>query len=173
LVTAAAILLFVLLGPGLIFELNLAGNPGARINGGASTSLVSDLPSDLSFAILSTKDIPRGLTLLLPTNLAPNGYLVATTMNNYGSSVPVNLYLVYTQNAHLYESPSPPLPTEAYANSSYSTIQLGSSSGILLHTSNGENRIEWYQSGLLCDMVSAEPVQLMATMIEQLQTVTY
>jgi hypothetical protein len=173
LVAVAALLLFVLLGPGLIFELNLAGNTGARLNGNNSSSLVSDLPSDFSFAILSTKDIPRGLTLLLPTNLGPNDYLVATMMNNYGSSASINLYLIYTQNAHIYESPSQPPPADAYANSSYSTIQLGSLSGILLRTSSGENRIEWYESGLLCDMVSSEPAQVMAATIEQLQMVTY
>jgi hypothetical protein len=38
---------------------------------------------------------------------------------------------------------------------------------VILHP----DAIEWYQAGLLCDMLSQEPVPVMVTMIEQLQAV--
>jgi hypothetical protein len=189
LVAAAAVLLFVLLGPGLIFEFNLAGeNAGARHDSSAQSSSVHhnqrstageagwrapNLLSEFSFTIMPPKEIPRGLTLLLPLNLPSNAYLVSINNGRYGSNTPIATYLIYTMNAHLYEAPVQPLPTNVYQNSAYTSIQIGTMHGILLLTGGGENRIEWYEQGLLCDLVSRAPVSAMVSMIEDLRPVTY
>lgn len=174
LVAAVAVLFFLLLGPGLIFELNLAGsNTGNHHNKTTQSWQAANLPSDYSFAIAPHKDIPRGLTLLLPLNLPSNAYLVSINTGKYGSNAPITTYLVYTLNAHLYESPVQPLPGDAYLNSDYTSIQIGAFNGILLQTGEGENRIEWYEQGLLCDLVSYLPVTSMISMIQNLRPVTY
>ena len=172
LIVAAAILLFVLLGPGLIFELNLAGYPGAHHTNSQQSWQATDLPSDLSFAIAPPRKIPHGMVLLLPLNLPPNAYLISINTRTYGSNAPIHAYLVYTQGAQLYESPAQ-TPAGNYITSAYTRVQLGSFSGILLRTRSGQNRIEWYQAGLLCDLVSIEPVTSMIAMIQHLQLVTY
>lgn len=174
LVAAAAVLLFLLLGPGLIFELNLAeSTTGAHHNMATQSWQAANLPSDYSFAIAPHKDIPRGLTLLLPLNMPSNAYLVSINTGKYGSNAPITTYLVYTLNAHLYESPVQPLPGDSYLNSDYTSIQIGALNGVLMHTSDGENRIEWYEQGLLCDLVSNLPVAAMLSMIQNLRPVTY
>src|SRR5579859_4832231 len=80
LMVAAALLLFILLGPGLIFELNVAGQNN-HLSNDAQGWHMSDLPSTLSYAMLSPTHIPAGLTLLMPTNLLPNSYLLAINTN--------------------------------------------------------------------------------------------
>ncbi|HLX57044.1 MAG TPA: hypothetical protein VKR83_08475 [Ktedonobacteraceae bacterium] len=178
LMVAAAVLFFILLGPGVIFELNLAGqnnHPGAGVHGahGLQGWQMSGLPSTLSYDILPPANIPRGLVLLLSTGLAPNAYLLAVNVNNYGADAPVKGYLVYEQNALIYETPSPPLPAIANSNSVYQTVYAGINRVFVAHSGDGQNRLEWYQDGLLCDLVSDQPVAQLVAMIRQLQPVTY
>ncbi len=174
LVAAVAVLLFLLLGPGLIFELKPAGsNSGTHHNKTTHSWQAANLPPDYSFAIAPPKDIPHGLTLLLPLNLPSNAYLISLNTGKYGSNSPTATYLVFTLNAHLYESPVQPLPSSAYLNSAYTSIQLGALNGILLQAGDGQNRIEWYEQGLLCDLVSYLPVSTMVSMIEDLRPITY
>ena len=177
LVAAAAILLFILLGPGLIFELNLpAGSAGAHPHppaGNAQNWQAGNLPFDTSFTIVPPTAIPRGLTLLLPLSLPSNAYLVSIDTGDSNGGTPTNGYLIYTPYVHIYESPSQLLPTRAYTSSTYTFIKIGSVNALLLRTGDGENRIEWYQAGLLCDMVSKAPVAVMVSTIQSLQPVTY
>lgn len=172
LMVAAALLLFILLGPGLIFELNVAGQNN-HLSNDVQGWHMSELPSTLSYAMLSPAHIPAGLTLLMPTNLLPNSYLLAINTNSYGASAPIQGYLVFEQNALIYESPSPPLPAVAYANSAYQTFYVGKMPVFVSHTTDGNNRLEWYQNGLLCDFVSDQPVEQLLAMAQQLQLVTY
>ena len=171
LTVAAALLLFVLLGPGLVFEFNSVGNSNNHESRSGQSWQAAGFPPDTSFVVASPIEIQRGLNLLMPTHLAPNGYILALNTNAYGSSAPLNIYVVYMQNARIYESPSQPLPADAFSNTTYPLVQLGYYNGILLRTTDGQNRIEWYQGGLLCDLVSNEPVASMEATIEGLQTV--
>jgi hypothetical protein len=170
---AAALLLFVLLGPGLVFEFSAMGNPNNHESRSGQSWQAADFPSDTNFVIASPNDIQRGLTLLMPTHLAPNGYILALNTNAYGSRAPLTIYLLYMQHARIYESPSLPLPASVFSNTTYPLVELGYYNGILLRTPDGQNRIEWYQGGLLCDMVSSEPVASMVAMIEGLETVSW
>lgn len=172
---AAALLLFILLGPGVIFEVNLASQSNHH-SSGAHTSQgwqMTDLPSTESYVIIPAANIPHGLVILLPTNLPPNAYLLAENVNNYGADTPVQGYLVYVQYTLLYEAPSPPLPAAAYSNSNYQTVNMGNIPVLVMHTSHGQNRLEWYQDGLLCDYVSDQPIAQMLATIRLLQLFTY
>jgi hypothetical protein len=172
LMVAAALLLFILLGPGLIFELNLAGQNN-HSNNDVQGWHMSDLPSVDSYEILSPTHMPPDLVLLVPTNLVPNAYLLAINANTYGANISARSYLIYEQNALIYESPSLPLPAIAYSNAAYQTVYAGNVSVFVTHTSDGSNRLEWYQNGLLCDFISDQPVAQLLAMVRQLQPVTY
>ena len=172
LMVAAALLLFILLGPGLIFELNLASqnaHPGAAIQGWH----MPDLPPVGSYEILSQTHKPSNLVLLVPTNLEPNAYLLAINTTTNGTNTSTRGYLIYEQDALIYEAPSPPLPNIAYTNPVYQTLQAGTISVFVMHTGNANNRLEWYQNGLLCDFLSNQPLAQSLAMIQQLQLVTY
>jgi hypothetical protein len=171
LMVAAALLLFILFGPGLIFEMNLAGqsiHPGTNVEGWH----MPDLPPVDSYEMLSPTHKPSDLVLLLPTNLVPNAYLLAISTSTYGANAPAPDYLIYEQNALIYESPSPPLPSIAYSNSVYQTLHAGNTPIFVMQT-NGNTRLEWYQNGLLCDFVSNQPLVQSLAMIQQLQLVAY
>ena len=174
LMVAAALLLFILLGPGLIFELNLAGQ---NSHPAASTNVegwhMPDLPPIDSYEMLSPTRMPADLILLVPTNLVPNAYLLAMSTSTYGTSTSTRDYLVYEQNGLIYESLSPPLPTIAYTNPTYQTLYAGNIPVFVMQTSDGDARLEWYQNGLLCDFVSDQPLTQSLAMIQQLQLVVY
>lgn len=172
LMIAAALLLFILLGPGLIFELNLAGQNTHNSNAVQGWHM-PDLPPIESYAMLSLTHKPPDMVLLVPTNLLPNAYLLAINTSAYGANVPARSYLIYEQNALIYESPAPPPPTIAYSNSVYQTAYVGNMPVFITHTSDGNNRLEWYQNGLLCDFVSDQPVEQSLAMVQKLQVVTY
>ncbi|MGH2493337.1 MAG: hypothetical protein ACRDIV_01385 [Ktedonobacteraceae bacterium] len=172
LMVAAALLLFILLGPGLVFELNPAGQNN-HITSNVQGWYMPDLPSTESYQVLSLLDIPQGQKLLMPTNLLPNAYLLAINTNTYGADISAQSYLVYEQNALIYESPSPPLPAFVYSHPSYQTLYIGNTPIFVTHTSDGSNRLEWYQDGLLCDFVSNQPLTQLLEMVRQLQPVTY
>ncbi len=172
LMVAAALLLFILLGPGFIFELNLAGqnNHSSRVVQGWH---MPDLPSTQSYEILSLTHIPQSLVLLVPTNLVPNAYVLAIHVSTYRANTSTQSYLIYEQNALIYEAPSPPLPAIAYSNPAYQTVYAGSVPIFVTHTPDGNNRLEWYQNGLLCDFTSKQQVAQLLPMVRQLQPVTY
>ncbi len=172
LMVAAALLFFILLGPGLVFELNLAGQNNHANNNAQSWRMV-DLPATDAYAMLAPARMPRGLVLLVPTNLLPNAYLLAANINTYRANTPVRGYLVYEQNAVIYESVSPPLPPIAYSSPAYQTVYAGDIPIFVTHTGDGYNRLEWYQEGLLCDFVSKQPVAQLVAMVRQLQPVSY
>lgn len=174
LMVAAALLLFVLLGPGLIFELNLARpnahpDPNTNVQGWH----MPDLPPVDSYEMLSTTHKPSNLVLLVPTNLAPNAYLLAINARTNGANASTQGYLIYEQNALIYETSSPPLPDIAYTNPAYQTLHAGNIPIFVMHTGDGNTRLEWYQNGLLCDFVSDQPLEQSLAMIQQLQLVTY
>ncbi len=172
LMVAAALLLFVLLGPGLVFEFNLAGQNN-HLNKTVSGWQMADLPSTVSYSMLSPSMLPQGHVLLLPTNLFSNAYLVAINTNTYGADTPAQGYLIYEQNALIYESPSPQLPAIAYSNSAYQTVYAGNIPIFVSHSSDGQNRLEWYQDGLLCDFVSNQPIKQLVASIGLLRPITY
>lgn len=172
LIVAAALLLFILLGPGLIFELNLAGQNDHSDNDIQSWHM-SNLPSTQSYEILSLAHMPRGLVLLMPTNLLPNAYVLAIHATTYGANASMQGYLVYEQDAIIYESPSSPLPAIAYSNSAYQTAYAGNTPVFVTHTNDGNYRLEWYQDGLLCDFISGQPVAQLLAMVQKLQPLTY
>ena len=172
LMVAAALLLFILLGPGLIFELNVAGQNN-HATGEVQGWHMPDLPPTQSYEVLSLAHIPQNLKLLMPTHLLPNAYLLAININTYGANTAVQGYLVYEQDALIYESPSPPLPAFAYLHPSYQTIYIGNTPVFVTHTASGSNRLEWYQDGLLCDFVSNQPLAQLVEMVRQLQPITY
>ena len=172
LMVAAALLLFILLGPGLIFELNLArpnAHPGANVQGWH----MPDLPPVDSYEMLATNRMPPNLILLLPTNLVPDAYLLAINTSTNGVNASPQGYLIYEQSALIYEAPSPPLPTIAYTNSVYQTLHAGNILVFVMPASGGNTRLEWYQNGLLCDFVSDQPLAQSLAMIQQLQLVAY
>lgn len=167
LLAAAALLLFFLLGPGLIFEVS----PGVGQNQlhnqkGISGWQMADLPSTTFIMVIPPLKMPRGLQLLLPTE--PGQSVVALSANSYGAPV-TNNYLVYEAQALIYEMPSQPLPVFAFESSLYQTVPLGYANALLMQTRDGQNRLEWYQDGLLCDMVSNQPVALMIQMAQDLR----
>ena len=179
LMVAAALLLFVLLGPGLIFELNLVGqNTHPGINDTHPGTLVQgwhmpDLPPMNSYEMLSTNRMPSNLVLLVPANLVPNAYLLAINTSTSGANASTQGYLIYEQNALIYEAPSPPLPSIAYTDPVYQTLYAGTTPVFVTPTGSGNTRLEWYQNGLLCDFVSNQPLAQSLAMIQQLQLITY
>jgi hypothetical protein len=176
LVVAAALLLFILLGPGLIFELNLAGQNNQQnnyINNGVQGWHMANLPSTQSYEMLSPAHMPSKLVLLVPTNLLPNAYLLAINTSTYGANIPAQGYLIYEQNALIYESPSTPLPAFTATDPVYQTLYVGNTPIFVMHTSDGNNRLEWYQNGLLCDFVSDQPIAQLVQMVRQLRLITY
>jgi hypothetical protein len=172
LMVAAALLLFILLGPGLIFELNLA-RQNTHLSASVQGWHMPDLPSVDSYEMLSTTHKPANLLLLLPTNLVPNAYLLAINTSTYGTKATARGYLIYEQNALIYESPAPPLPAVAYTSPVYQTLHAGNILAFVTQTGNGNYRLEWYQNGLLCDFVSNQPIAQILAMIQQLQLVAY
>jgi hypothetical protein len=172
LMVAAALLLFLLLGPGLIFELNLA-RQNTHLSSGVQGWHMPALPAEASYEMLSTTHKPADLVLLLPTNLVPNAYLLAINTSTYGAKPPARGYLIYEQDALIYESPAPPLPADAYSSPEYQTLHAGNILVFATQTGNGNYRIEWYQNGLLCDFLSNQPISQSLTMIQQLQLVAY
>ncbi len=172
LMVAAALLLFILFGPGLIFELNLAGQ-NTHLSANVQGWHMPDLPPVDSYEMLSPTHMPSNVVLLVPTNLVPNAYLLAINTSTYGADTSMQDYLIYEQNALIYEAPAPPLPAIAYTNSVYQTLHAGNTPVFIAHSSDGNNRLEWYQNGLLCDFVSNQPLAQSLAMIQQLQLVTY
>ena len=172
LMVAAALLLFILLGPGLIFELNLA-----RQNTHTSANIqgwhMPDLPPVNSYEMLSPTHKPSNLVLLMPTNLAQNAYLLAINTGTGGANTSTQGYLIYEQNALLYEAPSPPLPAVAYTDPVYLTLYAGTTPVFAMSTGGGNTRLEWYQNGMLCDFVSNQSLAQSLAMIQQLQLVAY
>jgi hypothetical protein len=176
LMVAAALLLFILLGPGLIFELNLAGQNNQQnnhINNGVQGWHMSNLPSIDSYEMLSPTHMPQDLVLLVPTNLLPNAYLLAINTSTYRTNISAQGYLIYEQNALIYESPSTPLPAFAATDPVYQTVYVENTPIFVTHTPDGNNRLEWYQNGLLCDFVSDQPVAQLVEMVRQLRLITY
>jgi hypothetical protein len=172
LMVAAALLLFILFGPGLVFELNLAGQNDHSTNDARGWHM-SDLPPAESYEVVFLAHMPRGLVLLMPTNLLPNAYVLAIHATTSGANASRKGYLVYEQDAIIYESPSPPLPAIANSNSAYQTVYAGNMPVFVTHTNDGNNRLEWYQNGLLCDFISDQPIAQLLAMVQQLQPVTY
>src|SRR5579859_7130069 len=84
LMVAAALLLFILFGPGLIFELNLAGQ-NTHLSANVQGWHMPDLPPVDSYEMLSPTHMPSNVVLLVPTNLAPNAYLLAINTSTYGA----------------------------------------------------------------------------------------
>lgn len=172
LMVAVALLLFILLGPGLVFELNPAGQNNHLTNDVQGWHM-PNLPPVNSYDVLSPTHKLPGLVLLVPTNLLPNAYLLAINTSTYGANIHAWGYLIYEQDALIYESPSLPLPAIAFTNSAYQTIYMGNTPIFVTHTPDGNNRLEWYQNGLLCDFVSNQPVAQLVAMVQRLQTVAY
>lgn len=172
LMVAAALLLFILFGPGLIFELNLAGQ-NTHLSATIQGRHMPDLPPADSYEMLSPTHMPSNIVLLVPTNLVPNAYLLEINTSTYGTNAPMQGYLIYEQNALIYETPSPPLPTIAYTSPVYQTLHAGNISVFVARVGGGNTRLEWYQNGLLCDFVSNRPLAQSLTMIQHLQLVTY
>jgi hypothetical protein len=172
LMVAAALMLFIFLGPGLIFELNLAGQ-NARSGANVQGWHMPDLPPANSYEMLARNRMPPNLALLVPTNLLPNAYLLAINTSAYQANTSTRDYLIYEQNALIYEAPSPPLPTIAYTDSAYQILYAGNIPVFVMPASGGNTRLEWYQNGLLCDFVSNQPFEQSLLMIQQLQLVAY
>ena len=172
LMVAAALLLFILLGPGLIFELNLAGQ-NTHSSANVQDWHMPNLPPVNSYEMLSPTHKPSNLVLLVPTNLVPNAYLLAINTSTNGANTSTQGYLIYEQNALIYEAPAPPLPAIAYTNPIYQTLHAGNTTVFVTQTGGGNTRLEWYQNGLLCDFLSNQPLAQSLAMIQQLQLVTY
>ena len=172
LMVAAALLLFILLGPGLVFELNPAAQNN-HLSNNVQGWHMPNLPPVDSYKILSPTHKPSDLVLLVPTNILPNAYLLAITTSTSGANAPASGYLVYEENALIYESPSPPLPAVAYTNPAYQTLYAGNLPVFVMQTGDGNNRLEWYQNGLLCDFVSDQSIEQILAMVQHLHLVTY
>lgn len=172
LIVAAAILIFVVLGPGIVFEFNPTGIQNDHLNKNTQGWEMTDLPSTNTYNIALPAEI-HGLLLLLPTKLAPNTYLIALNTSTYGSHSAIKAYLVYEPDALIYETPSSPLPPAVYANSAYQIMHIGATTAFLSRTRDGQNRLEWYQAGLLCDLVGRQSPAQLVTMVEALQAVRY
>ncbi len=172
---AAALLVFIVLGPGLLFQIA----PGALQNNstdGAQTQQgwqMTTLHSSSSYTIATSADLTQRVRLLLPTKIAPNAYLIAVSIDNYGNTMKIASYLIYEQDAIFYETPSSPFPPDAYAISTYQTVHIGNMRGLLYQEPGGTNRLEWYQAGLLCDLVSKLPAGQLIMMAAELQAVTF
>ena len=82
-------------------------------------------------------------------------------------------FLVYEQDAIFYETPSRPFPPDAYAISAYQTVSIGNTRAFLYQEPGGTNRLEWYQAGLLCDLVSKLPAGQLIMMADELHSVTF
>ena len=172
LMVAAALLLFILLGPGLIFELNQAGG-NSHLSKHVKGWRMPDLSSVESFDMLSPTHLPSDLVLMVPTNVLPDAYLLAINAKTHEANSTIQSYLIYEQNALIYESPSSPPPALAYTDPIYQIAYVGNTAVFITQTSDGNNRLEWYQNGLLCDFVSDQPVAQLLAMVQQLRLVVY
>jgi len=172
LMVAAAILIFVVLGPGIVFEFTPVGIQNNHLNKNVQGWEMTDLPSTNTYNIAAPINL-HGLLLLIPTHIASNGYLIAMNRSVYGSGNVMRAYLVYEQDAIIYETPSPPLPPAVYTNSGYQLVHIGAIPGFLSHTRDGQNRLEWYQAGLLCDLVGKQSPEELVAMVEALEAVRY
>lgn len=172
---AAALLVFMVLGPGLIFEIAPGAIQNNHINGAQTQQgwRMLALRSTSAYTIATPGNLTHGVTLLLPTEIAPDGYLVAVSIDKYGSYMKIASYLVYEQDAIFYETPSRPFPPDAYGISVYQTVSIGKTSGFLYQEPGGTNRLEWYQAGLLCDLVSRLPAGQLIMMADELHPVTF
>jgi hypothetical protein len=132
-----------------------------------------DLPPVDSYEMFSPTNKPPNMVLLVPTNLVPNAYLLAISTSTYGANTSARDYLIFEENALIYESSSPPLPDIAYTNPVYQTLHAGNIPVFVMQTGDGNTRLEWYQNGLLCDFVSSQPLAQSLSMIQQLQLVIY
>src|ERR1700694_2387433 len=172
LMVAAAILIFVVLGPGIVIEFTPVGIQNNHLNKNVQGWEMTDLPSTNTYNIALPANL-HGLLLLIPTNIVPNGYLIAVNTSAYRSGHVMKAYLVYEQDSIIYETPSPPLSPAAYTNSGYQTVHIGTTPGFLSRTRDGQNRLEWYQAGLLCDLVGKQSPEELVAMVEALETVRY
>ncbi len=172
---AVALLVFMVLGPGLLFQIAPGASQNDHTNGAQTQQgwQMLTLHSTSAYTIATPANLTRGIALLLPTEIAPDGYLVAISIDNYGNNVKIASYLVYEQDAIFYETPSRPFPPDAYAISVYQTVSIGKTRGFLYQEPGGTNRLEWYQAGLLCDLVSKLPAGQLIMMADELHSVTF
>lgn len=173
LMVAAAILLFLLLGPGIIFEISPLGQSMNHTNRTVVGWQMNDLPSVEQYYMVSPPTFPKNQPLLLPTGLGPSAYVIALNSNSYGSNTPILSYLIYTEHAIIYESPSHPIPPQAFQDTSYQVVTFNDQQGFISSTGDGQTRLEWYQDGLLCDLVSGNlTVKQMVELAEALKLTT-
>jgi hypothetical protein len=66
-----------------------------------------------------------------------------------------------------------PFQTLTDTNTAYQIAYAGNMPVFVTHTSEGNNRLEWYQNGLVCDFISNQPVTQLLAMVRQFQPVVY
>lgn len=178
LVAAVAVLLFLALGPGLLFEIKPApstNTPGGLVGVGVGKGpyewTMRDLSSPYSYTIPAPDKLPQGVTLLIPTQVPPNAYVIeiSATPADTGSGMDIQSYLIFSENVLLYETPVDALPPEAFKNPAYETVYIGDIKGLLEPGSGGYNRLEWYQDGFVCDLVGKLTVGQLITIARQLR----
>src|SRR5260221_9514201 len=151
---AVALLVFIVLGPGLLFQIAPGASQNNHTNGAQTQQgwQMLTLHSTGTYTIATPANLTRGVALLLPTEIAPDGYLVAISIDNYGNNVKIASYLVYEQDAIFYETPSRPCPPDPYAISANQTDPIAKTSGFTYNKPGGPNSLVWYQTGVFCTL---------------------
>src|SRR5215469_839286 len=172
---AAALLVFIVLGPGLLFQIIPGASQNNHTNGAQTQQSwqMLTLRSTSAYTIATPANLTHGVTLLLPWEIAPDGYLIAISIDHYDSTRKIASYLVYEQDAIFYETPSRPFPPDIYETSAYQTVSISKTRGFLYQDPGGTNILEWYQAGLLCDLVSRLPPGRLIMMADELQVVPF
>lgn len=176
LVVAAALLIFVLLGPGLIFMVNL----NTSVHHGR-TALASPVKQTTT-ATTTTRVIAPLLTptgrfdLIRPSALPKQERLVDSGIDFAGNTF-LRYYAQYRITGQgkldifLYEQPSPlfsfPLPATGVQ-----TITVHGVQGVSFRNASGYYTIRWMQDDLTCQLASLLPTSTLLAFVAQFQIVT-
>jgi hypothetical protein len=186
---AAAILMFLLLGPGVLLEISFANH--SNRGGGIGVSdpaqqIVTGTPttSPHTFILNPTRppapkphSIPvphMGIKVLLPPVNTPDAVEVDSpfsllqggVLNKYFAH-----YMVAGQDVYLYEDPGTP-PTSPNAFNGLNLVSIGHIKGWLNQDTSGNNILNWFQDGFYCQITSPLPISQLADFASHFQLIS-
>jgi len=185
---AAAILMFLLLGPGVMLEISFANHwnkggglgvndPGQVLATGTPTSSphtyviyptrpptpkshATPAPHNGVKVLLPPQNLPDAVEVDVPFTLAQGGVL-----DKYFAH-----YIVAGQDVFLFEDPGMP-PKSPDAFNGLHLVSIGNIKGWLNQDTYGNNILNWFQDGFYCQITSPLPISQLADFASQFQVV--
>ncbi|HLI05413.1 MAG TPA: hypothetical protein VKV40_02480 [Ktedonobacteraceae bacterium] len=177
LVLAAAVLIFLLLGPGLIFMVNLDGAPHHSVLPASASKFTA------ATGTIGTRAVPPALTptqrielIHAASPLPAHQYLIDSSLDFINGA----FFRYYAQyritgqgelDIFLYEQPAS-LFAFPVAPGGVQPITVRGLSGVSFRNDTGFYTIRWTEDGLTCQLASLLPISTLITFADQFQVVT-